>query len=47
VRDAIEKVRFTGLVGQFACSSTDHYGMSISAVVPQVVRDGEFYPYKK
>lgn len=47
VRDAMEKVRFTGLVGQFACSPTDHYGMSIKAVVPQVIRDGEFYPYKK
>lgn len=47
VRDALEKVRFDGLVGEFACSPTNHYGMPVSSVMPQIVRDGAFYPYKK
>jgi branched-chain amino acid transport system substrate-binding protein len=45
LRDAIEKVKYQGLVGDFSVSPTDHYGMPVSAVIPQVIKNGEYYPY--
>jgi branched-chain amino acid transport system substrate-binding protein len=47
LRDALEKVRYQGLLGNFACSPTDHMGMPIESVVPQIIKDGEYWPYKK
>ena len=45
LKDAIEKVKYQGLVGDFSVTSTDHYGMPVSAVIPQVIKNGEYYPY--
>jgi branched-chain amino acid transport system substrate-binding protein len=45
LRDAIEKVKYQGLVGDFSVTPTDHYGMPVSAVIPQVIKNGEYYPY--
>ena len=47
LRDALEKVRYQGLAGDFACSPTDHIGMPVESVVPQIIKDGEYWPYKK
>jgi len=45
IRDAIEKVKFLGLQGPFSVSATDHFGMRVENVVPQIVKNGEYYPY--
>jgi branched-chain amino acid transport system substrate-binding protein len=45
VRDALEKVKYRGLVGDFSVTPTDHYGMPVEAVVPQIIKNGEYYPY--
>lgn len=45
VRDALENVEYRGLVGDFSVTPTDHYGMPVEAVVPQVIKNGEYYPY--
>jgi branched-chain amino acid transport system substrate-binding protein len=45
LRDAIEKVKYKGLVGDFSVTPTNHYGMPVEAVVPQVIKKGEYYPY--
>ena len=34
VRDALENVKYRGLVGDFSVTLTDHYGMPVEAVVP-------------
>ena len=47
LRDAIEKVKYQGLAGDFVVTSTDHIGMPVESVVPQIIKDGEFWPYKK
>jgi hypothetical protein len=45
VRDALGRVKFRGLVGDFSVTPTDHYGMPVEAVVPLVIRNSEYYPY--
>ncbi len=45
IRDAIEKVKFLGLQGPFSVTATDHFGMRVENVIPQVVKNGEYYPY--
>jgi branched-chain amino acid transport system substrate-binding protein len=45
VRDALENVKYKGLVGDFSVTPNDHYGMPVEAVVPQVIKDNEYYPY--
>jgi branched-chain amino acid transport system substrate-binding protein len=45
LRDAIEKVKYQGLVGDFSVTPTNHYGMPVSAVLPLVIKNGEYYPY--
>ena len=45
LRDALEKVKYKGLVGDFSVTPTNHYGMPVEAVVPQVIKNGEYYPY--
>jgi branched-chain amino acid transport system substrate-binding protein len=47
LRDAIEKVKYNGLAGDFVVTPTDHIGMPVESVVPQVIKDGEYWPYKK
>jgi branched-chain amino acid transport system substrate-binding protein len=45
LRDALEKVRYNGVAGDFACSPTNHIGMPVESVKPLVIRNGEYYPY--
>jgi branched-chain amino acid transport system substrate-binding protein len=47
LRDAMEKVRYHGLIRDFAYSPTDHDGYSGEAEEPLIIKDGEFWPYKK
>jgi len=47
LRDAMEKVRYQGLIGDFAYSSTDHDGQTGENEEPLIIKDGEFWPYKK
>jgi branched-chain amino acid transport system substrate-binding protein len=47
IRDALEKVRFTGFLGDFKYSPTDHAGITGEAFVPVIIKDGKYSPYKK
>jgi branched-chain amino acid transport system substrate-binding protein len=47
LRDALEKVKFKGFLGDFKYSPTDHEGTLGEAFVPVVIRDGKYSPYKK
>ena len=47
IRDALEKIRFEGFVGDFACTATDHQGAPVDPMRPVVLRDGEWVPYVK
>ena len=47
LRDALEKVKYKGLAGDFVCSPTNHIGMPVESVLPQVIKDGEYWPYQK
>jgi branched-chain amino acid transport system substrate-binding protein len=47
LRDAMEKVRYKGLIGDFAYSPTDHDGQTGESEEPLIIKDGEFLPYKK
>ncbi len=47
LRDALEKVRFNGLLGNFAYSPTDHQGTTGETFVPILIKDGKYWPYKK
>jgi len=47
LRDAMEKVTFDGLTSSYKYSAADHDGIDIErTVVPFIVKDGEFWPYK-
>ncbi|MGD0916586.1 MAG: ABC transporter substrate-binding protein [Thermodesulfobacteriota bacterium] len=46
LRDAIEKVKYNGLAGDFSVTPNDHIGMPVESVVPQIIKDGEYWPYK-
>ncbi len=47
IRDAVEKVKFEGFVGEFAPTAQDHQGAPTAATVPMVLKGGEFYPWQK
>jgi ABC-type branched-subunit amino acid transport system substrate-binding protein len=47
LRDALEKVKFKGLMGDYAYSPTDHDGASGEDLVPIIIKDGTYWPYKK
>ena len=47
LRDAMEKVQYKGLIGDFAYSPTDHDGQTGESEEPLIIKDGEFWPYKK
>jgi branched-chain amino acid transport system substrate-binding protein len=47
VRDAIEKIRFDGMMRLFACTPTDHQGTPIDTMPQAMVKNGEYVPHKK
>jgi branched-chain amino acid transport system substrate-binding protein len=47
LRDSLEKVKFQGLMGDYAYSPTDHDGASGEDLVPIIIKDGTYWPYKK
>jgi branched-chain amino acid transport system substrate-binding protein len=47
IRDALEKVRFEGMLGNFAGAPDDHRGFAKSTCIPIVVQGNEYVPYKK
>ncbi len=47
LRDALEKVRFKGFLGDFKYSPTDHEGTLGEAFVPVIIKDDKYWPYKK
>jgi len=47
IRDALEKVRFEGFVGEFAPTMSDHQGAPTASTVPMVLKNGEFWPWQR
>ena len=48
IRDALEKVEYQGLLGDYKYSPTDHVGKSREEpFLPIIIKDGKFWPYKK
>ncbi|MGD0916585.1 MAG: ABC transporter substrate-binding protein [Thermodesulfobacteriota bacterium] len=49
LRDALEKVKYDGFLGDFAYSPKDHLGTTGETFVPIIIKDGKYwpYPYKK
>jgi len=47
LRDALEKVRYSGFLGDFKYSPTDHEGTLGEAFVPVIIRDGRYMAYEK
>ncbi len=47
LRDALEKVKYSGFLGTFAYSPTDHQGTTGETFVPILIKDGKYWPYKK
>ena len=47
LRDALEKVKYNGFLGNFAYSPTDHQGTTGETFVPIIIKDGKYWSYKK
>jgi branched-chain amino acid transport system substrate-binding protein len=47
IRDALEKVKYNGLLADFAYSPTDHDGQTGESIEPVIIKNDEFWPYKK
>jgi branched-chain amino acid transport system substrate-binding protein len=47
LRDALEKVRYSGFLGDFKYSPTDHEGTLGEAFVPVIIKDGKYIAYEK
>jgi branched-chain amino acid transport system substrate-binding protein len=47
LRDALEKVRYQGFLGDFKYSPTDHEGTLGEAFVPVMIKDGKYMSYKQ
>jgi branched-chain amino acid transport system substrate-binding protein len=47
IRDALEKIKFEGLVGTFACSPTDHQGSPRDTFPVVMIKNGEIVPFQK
>jgi branched-chain amino acid transport system substrate-binding protein len=47
LRDAIEKVKFEGMVGNYACNPGDHQCCPKDTMPEMMVKGGEFVPYSK
>jgi branched-chain amino acid transport system substrate-binding protein len=45
IRNALETVRYNGLIAPFACTPDNHMGSRTAAEVPIVVKGGEYWPY--
>lgn len=45
IRDALEKVRMEGFLGQFACTATDHQAAPVDFMRPMTLKNGEYVPY--
>ncbi len=45
VRDALERIRWNGLVGPFACTATDHQGSPRDTSSAMVIKGGKYVPY--
>jgi branched-chain amino acid transport system substrate-binding protein len=47
LRDALERIRWEGFLGAFACSPHDHQGSPVDNSAEMMVRNGEYVPYAK
>lgn len=47
LRNALEKVKWEGFVGPFACSPTDHIGAVAATRTFLILKNGELQPYEK
>jgi branched-chain amino acid transport system substrate-binding protein len=47
LRDAIEKVRYQGIIGEYIYSPVDHDGLAATAYGPIILKDGKWRPYRK
>ena len=47
LRNALEKVRYQGLIADFVFSPTDHDGNTGESYIPLNIKDGKWSPYKK
>lgn len=47
VRNAIERIRYEGFLGAFACSPDDHQGSPQDTSPAIMVKNGEYVPYRK
>jgi branched-chain amino acid transport system substrate-binding protein len=47
IRNALETIKYEGTMGPYACSPTDHRGITVYNGLPVVVRNGEFTLYTK
>jgi branched-chain amino acid transport system substrate-binding protein len=45
LRDAMEKVRFSGFLGTFSYSPTNHEGAAGETFRPILIKDGKYWPY--
>lgn len=47
LRDALEKVRWDGFIGPYACTPTDHIAAPAAARTFLVLKNGELWPYEQ
>jgi branched-chain amino acid transport system substrate-binding protein len=47
LRNALEKVKYQGMLGNFKYSPTDHEGTAGEAYEPVTIKDGKYWPFKK
>jgi len=47
IRDALEKVRWEGFIGPYACTPTDHIGSLAAARTFLILKNSELWPYEK
>ena len=47
IRDAMEKVKYHGLLADFEFSPKDHDGQSGESIEPVIIKNDEFWPYKR
>jgi branched-chain amino acid transport system substrate-binding protein len=47
IRNALERIRYEGFVGTFACTPSDHQGSPGDDSPAMVVKNGKYVPYKR
>lgn len=47
IRDALEKVRWDGFIGPYACTPTDHIAALAAARTFLILKNGELWPYER